>query len=218
MLNGLELKLREQHLLLLPQKAILWKEKRILIVADLHVGKVGHFRKAGIAIPKLMEQEELAILSDLIHEHGPEKVIFLGDLFHSEHNNDWNWLELWRNLFPGIEMILIRGNHDILHPEYYIKSDFLVVDTLSMSPFLFTHEPVSNQELNKQTDYIISGHIHPGVKLRGFGRQSVTLSCFAFGEKQAILPAFGRFTGKYCIPPDRNSRIFGLVDSKVVAL
>ena len=145
MLNGLELKLREQHLLLLPQKAILWKEKRILIVADLHVGKVGHFRKAGIAIPKLMEQEELAILSDLIHEHGPEKVIFLGDLFHSEHNNDWNWLELWRNLFPGIEMILIRGNHDILHPEYYIKSDFLVVDTLSMSPFLFTHEPVSNQ-------------------------------------------------------------------------
>lgn len=81
-----------QNLILHPKKAIFWEEERALIISDLHIGKVGHFRKAGIAIPKLMEQEELALLSDLIHEFKPSKLIFLGDLFHSDMNNDWNWL------------------------------------------------------------------------------------------------------------------------------
>src|SRR5690606_42158970 len=61
------------------------------------LGKVGHFRKAGIGIPKEMEQQDLALISDLIHEYKPLKIIFLGDLFHSDMNNDWDWLVMWRS-------------------------------------------------------------------------------------------------------------------------
>jgi len=43
--------LLNQDLLLLPQKAIYWQQQKALIVADVHFGKVGHFRKAGIAVP-----------------------------------------------------------------------------------------------------------------------------------------------------------------------
>lgn len=211
-----EWELRGERLLLLPEKAIFWVGQRTLIVSDLHIGKVGHFRKAGIAIPRLMEQEELAVLSDLVHRYDPSQIIFLGDLFHSEHNNDWDWLSLWAELFPEIRMVLVKGNHDILHPDYYINAGFLVYDELVIAPFKFTHEP---EDADCAGDfYCISGHIHPAVKLRGAGRQSTVLSCFYFKRHQAILPAFGRFTGKYCLEADEGVDIFGVLGNKVLQL
>src|SRR6185312_208522 len=99
--------LLNQDLLLLPQRAIYWKQENALIAADVHLGKVGHFRKAGIAVPRDMEQNELSVLSDLIFEHKPEKLILLGDFFHSDMNADWDWFILWRSQFPRLEIILI---------------------------------------------------------------------------------------------------------------
>src|SRR6201996_8534686 len=116
---GLPFQLFEQDLLLLPQKAIYWEQEKVLIAADVHLGKVGHFRKAGIAVPRDMEQDDLAVLSDLVAEYHPEKIIFLGDLFHSDMNADWDWFVLWRKHFPKLDLILIKGNHDIIHDKYY---------------------------------------------------------------------------------------------------
>jgi uncharacterized protein len=210
--------LHGQNFLLLPQKALFWQEEKALIVADVHLGKVGHFRKAGIAIPRSMEQEDLSMLSDIIHLYSPKKIIFLGDLFHSEHNNDWNWMVLWRDLFKDIEMVLVRGNHDIIADQFYLDSGFTLLDTYDIGPFLFVHEPLTLKKLKEETAYVISGHIHPGVKLRGKGRQFLTLPCFHFGNQQAILPAFGKFTGKVCLKCEESDRIFGVLKDSVVAL
>lgn len=207
-----------QHLKLLPQKALYWQNQQALIVADVHLGKVGHFRKAGIAVPKNMEQEDLAMLSDLIDEHKPEAVIFLGDLFHSDMNNDWDWFVLWRDLYKDIRMTLVRGNHDILHDRFYKDLSFNLVDILHYGPFLFSHEPLKLSRLLTENRYVISGHIHPGVSLRGKGRQTVMLPCFHFGDKQAILPAFGKFTGKICVKYQQSDRVFGVMRHKVIAL
>src|ERR1700712_2109470 len=100
--SGLAFNLLNQDLLLLSQKAIYWQQEKALIVADVHMGKVGHFRKAGIAVPRDMEQDDLAMLSDLIDEHEPKKIIFLGDLFHSDLNADWDWFVLWCKQFPKL--------------------------------------------------------------------------------------------------------------------
>src|SRR6202012_557682 len=117
---GLEFSLLNQNLILLCQKAIYWQQERALIVADVHLGKVGPFRKAGIAVPRDLEQSDLAVLSDLIDEYHPEKILFLGDLFHSDKNADWDWFVLWRKQFPKLEIMLIRGNHDIIHDPHYL--------------------------------------------------------------------------------------------------
>src|ERR1700761_3956202 len=93
-------KLLDQDLMLLPQRAIYWQQQKTLIAADVHLGKVGHFRKAGIAVPRDLEQGDLAVLSDLIHEYKPHTLLFLGDLFHSDMNADWDWFALWRQQFP----------------------------------------------------------------------------------------------------------------------
>ncbi|WP_036678198.1 ligase-associated DNA damage response endonuclease PdeM [Daejeonella oryzae] len=214
----LDFKFLDQNFLLLPQKSIFWIEENALIVADVHLGKVGHFRKAGIAIPRSMEQEDLAMLSDLMVQYRPSSIIFLGDLFHSDMNNDWGWFILWRDLHKDVEMILVRGNHDILHEQHYIDSQFRVHDTLKIGPFLFSHEPLKKIALSKTSEYVISGHIHPGVKLRGKGRQSVTLPCFHFGKRQALVPAFGKFTGKACVKCEDGDHVFGVLKHKVIAL
>ncbi len=207
-----------EQIKLLPQKALYWPSKEILVIADVHFGKVGHFRKAGIAIPKSMEQEDLAALSDLLHEYKPRTLIFLGDFFHSEMNNDWNWFELWRQLFTETQMILVRGNHDLFPINIYIRNNFEVVDTLSLDPFVFLHEPAKENYISRENTCVISGHIHPGIILTGKGRQKVSLPCFFFGKKQIILPAFGKFTGKYCIEYKNGDRIFGITGDRVVEL
>ena len=216
--SGLRWSFLNQTLTLLPKKAIFWEEEKALIVSDLHIGKVGHFRKEGIAIPKLLEQEELAVLSDLIYEFKPAQLIFLGDLFHSDMNNDWNWLQLWRELFPDIKMILIQGNHDILHNDYYVKANFKLFDKLVLGPFLFVHDKKDYEHSLSNDAYILSGHIHPAIRLKGKARQSVLLSCFSFGKRAAILPAFGKFTGKCCLKESEDETVFGVLNDQVILL
>jgi DNA ligase-associated metallophosphoesterase len=207
-----------QDLLLLPQKAVYWLQEKALIVADVHMGKVGHFRKAGIAVPRDMEQNELGVLSDLIFEHKPEKIIFLGDFFHSDMNNDWDWFILWRSQFPKLEIILIKGNHDIIDDKHYNNLNIILHDKLLIGPFLMLHCPLSVEELNDAEGYIFCGHIHPGVSLAGRGRQHVTLPCFAFGARQAVLPSFGKFTGRVAIRSNKNDRIFAVLKDKVLQI
>ncbi|WP_214072934.1 ligase-associated DNA damage response endonuclease PdeM [Mucilaginibacter sp. dw_454] len=210
--------LLNQNLLLLPQKAIFWKEEQALMAADVHLGKVGHFRKAGIAVPRDMEQDDLAVLSDLIHEHRPQKIIFLGDLFHSDMNADWDWFKLWRQQFPKLQVILIRGNHDIVHDDHYLELNVELHHELTVGPFLMLHHPQTEEKLKELNGYVFCGHIHPGVSLRGKGRQSMTLPCFAFGKAQAILPSFGRFTGRVAIRSLETDRIFAVLKDKVMPI
>jgi DNA ligase-associated metallophosphoesterase len=215
---GISFSLLNQDLLLLPQKAIYWQQERALIAADVHLGKVGHFRKAGIAVPRDMEQNDLGVLSDLIHEHKPEKIIFLGDFFHSEINADWDWFILWRSQFPTLEIILVRGNHDIIDDSYYSQLNIKLYDHLLVGPFLMLHHPLVESGLQQAEGYVFCGHIHPGVRLVGRGRQTITLPCFAFGAKQVVLPSFGQFTGKVAIRSVKADRIFAIAKDKVLAI
>jgi DNA ligase-associated metallophosphoesterase len=207
----------DQTLLLLPEKAIFWDEEKTLIIADVHLGKVGHFRKAGIGIPKQMEQYDLAVISDLIQEYKATKIIFLGDLFHSDMNNDWDWLVMWRSLFCKIEIVLVLGNHDILNNKFYTELKFELHNTLNIGPFLFSHQPLDPKDLQGEKNYVICGHIHPGVALKGGARQHLTLPCFHFGINQAIIPAFGKFTGKVCVKNIKGDKVFAILKNKVVS-
>ncbi|MFI5160865.1 MAG: ligase-associated DNA damage response endonuclease PdeM [Sphingobacteriales bacterium] len=215
---GLDYHLLGQDLILLPQKAIYWTQEKALIVADVHLGKVGHFRKAGIAVPRDMEQTDLGELSDLIFEYKPQKLFFLGDLFHSDMNADWEWFRLWRQQHKKLEILLIRGNHDIIHDKYYVELNISLQDELQVGPFLMLHKPLGDAKLETAEGYVLCGHIHPGVHLSGRGRQSVTIPCFAFGENQCILPSFGRFTGRVAMRHQKTDRIFGVLKDKVIAI
>jgi uncharacterized protein len=44
----------------------------------------------------------------------------------------------------------------------------------------------------------------------------MTLPCFYFGQRQALLPAFGVFTGLAKIRPLKNDKVFVIVEGKIM--
>lgn len=191
-----------------------WPAKSWLILADVHLGKAGHFRKAGIPIPNQVHQDDLGRMQTLIQQFQPQEILILGDLFHSDLNAEWTQFSAWLDNFPNILFRLVIGNHDIL-PEtaYNLPNLTLSEEPYQTSPFCFSHHPQ-----NSNSSYNIAGHLHPGVNLIGKGRQRISLPCFYFGQKQGILPAFGRFTGWVSIKPKMGESIFAITQEKVVAL
>lgn len=203
--------LQGEQLQLLPEKAVYWPAEKTLLIADSHLGKVRHFRKSGIAIPGKAAYENLQRLESLLLNFKPDQVIFLGDLFHSEMNYEWLEIKIFLQKFSEISFVLIEGNHDLL-PEASYRQLEVHRKPLSYGPFLLSHEP-----LEISGSYNLCGHIHPGVRMTGMARQSMRLPCFFFGSHQAILPAFGSFTGLYLLKPGRQDQVFVVAGTKVMA-
>lgn len=208
-----EVIIRGQQLLLLPEKVTYWQEQQALIISDLHMGKAGHFRKAGIPIPGKLHIEELFLLDALISELGAERLIFLGDLFHSHWNLEWPLFSDWLAHYESLRAHLVIGNHDILDTSVYQNSGLIVDDTLALGPFLFSHE-----KIDSASAYNISGHIHPAIKLRGRARQGISLPCFYFSQQYGYLPAFGRFTGASRVDIKKGDQIFAIAEHQVIAI
>jgi len=196
-------------LILFPLKAIYWPSQDILIVADLHLGKAGHFRKHGIAVSKKVHLRDLENLKLLINAVHPQSVFFLGDLFHSYENNEWNDFLDFIHHYQAIEFTLIEGNHDIL-VDYPDKLNLL--KKVVLPPFSFTHIKEKDHLFN------ISGHLHPGVTIRGRARQGITMPCFLFSKEFGIMPAFGQFTGIKKIRPQKQDKVFATIENRVMEL
>lgn len=211
----MRIELAGEALELLPQKAIWWPATHTLLLADTHFGKVNHFRRSGIPVPQKASDKNWELMVELIHRKKPERIICIGDLFHSHYNSEWEAFgQLTRN-FESIAFDLVIGNHDILSDLQYERNGIRVYDSLQLGPFLLKHHPEEN---NNHAGYCLSGHVHPGVRLRGKGKQSVMLPCFYFGERQGYLPAFGAFTGLASIQPKKEDRIFAIIGNDVMAV
>ncbi|MBC7654712.1 MAG: metallophosphoesterase, partial [Oligoflexus sp.] len=156
----------------------------------------------------------LACLTDLIDAYQPKELVFLGDLFHSDINNDFVWFQLWREMHQKVSMTLIKGNHDILPPHFYKQMKLDVVNVMCIGEFDLYHDLPKNP----QKRYVLSGHIHPGVKIHGKARQIITLACFYFGPNNAVLPAFGKFTGKAIIKLKEGEISFAIAGKKIVPI
>jgi uncharacterized protein len=213
-------RIKNQQLWLSAGRSIFWEEEKALIVSDLHFGKTGHFRKSGIAVPQSVYREDLQRLLSLIQYFQPRQLLIVGDLFHSRENKELELFQKWRNDFPGLVIRLIKGNHDILSEDWYRTSDIQVSDEkLVLSEFSFVHD-VSSEAGRGLPDscYAFSGHIHPGIRIHGMGRQSLCFPCFYFGERVAVLPAFARFSGLAGIPLKKDDSVFAIVNDRVMQL
>lgn len=202
-----------EELQLWPQRALFWPDKDILLIADLHLGKINHFRKSGVPVPSKADAKNLELLLELIQLTKAKRIIFLGDLFHSHYNDAWEEFGQLIKHFSELSFELVLGNHDILSQYQYEKHGIILHDTLTLEPFLLTHHPIENYDGEL---YNIAGHIHPGARMIGRGKQSLMLPCFYFGASVCLLPAFGAFTGLARIAPKENDHVFVIVENKVL--
>ncbi|MBC7933737.1 MAG: ligase-associated DNA damage response endonuclease PdeM [Rhizobacter sp.] len=203
------------HFLLSADRTIFWEEEKALILSDLHLGKSGHFRKHGIGIPQDLFKEDLQRLVASIQLHKPQKVIIVGDMFHSHANKEHQLFLKWRNDLPHIEFHLVVGNHDILSLKWYQEAGLqLHYNEWWLGDFIFTHD--INDASVTGGKYYFSGHIHPCIRLKGLGRQSIQVPCFYFSETFAVLPAFGKFTGTFALKIKEEDHVFALAGDKVL--
>lgn len=195
-------------------RALYFEDFNSLVISDLHIGKSAHFRKNGLPIPNNVANNDLQRLSNLIKKHQPKQLIVTGDMFHHSLNSNIEEFANWRTLFSSIEIVLVKGNHDKLDSQIYSDLNLKVCDhSYCLGKFCFVHEA---SDLYSGDLYPISGHIHPGISIKGKAKQRLKLPCFFFGNQFAVLPAFSEFTGLSIIKPLDTDRVFAITKSKIV--
>ncbi|MEX2583439.1 MAG: ligase-associated DNA damage response endonuclease PdeM [Gemmatimonadota bacterium] len=217
MTGDLPLALRGQSLSMLPERAVYWTEAATLVVADTHWGKTATFRAAGLPVPRGTTAEGLARLDAALDRTGASRLLVLGDLLHAREGRAPEMLRMiadWRERRSSLDVVLVRGNHDrhAGDPPPELRIDCREGPLLE-PPFSFDHyqRPVEGT-------YLLSGHVHPSVRLAGRGRQRARLPCFWFRPHVAILPAFGGFTGSADVSPTPADRLFVVADRMVVEI
>ena len=204
------IQIRNQNFKMHASGVLFWEEESMLLISDVHLGKVSHFRKFGAAVPQQAVQKNFTAMDTAIDYFHPKTVVFMGDLFHSSLNTEWELFEIWVAR-QSAKIILVSGNHDIISPLKYEALGVEVIEELILNNFLLTHHPEERDGF-----FNFCGHIHPAIKLTGFGRQTVRLPCFYKSPLQLILPAFGTFTGTFTLQAKKDCEVFALLGDAVL--
>ncbi|MBG9389821.1 ligase-associated DNA damage response endonuclease PdeM [Caenimonas aquaedulcis] len=208
-----------------PSGAALLSADHTLLIADAHFGKAVSFRKLGVPVPQGTTTETLDALTSAIEATQAKRVVFLGDFLHSRRSHaapTLAALSRWREQHVGIDLTLVRGNHDDRAGDPPASLGIEVVDEpLPSGPFALCHHPRPVAGL-----YVLAGHWHPCISVGGRAFQRLRLPCFWFGDDSGalpenavgVLPAFGSFTGMHRIEPRAGDRIFPVADDVVRAI
>jgi uncharacterized protein len=183
--------------------ALVWPERRLLAVADLHLEKGSGFASRGQLLPPYDTAQTLAQLAAVIERHEPETVVCLGDSFHdgkaaqrlgqadSEHLT---------GLTGGRRWIWISGNHDPAPP---LHLGGVTQAELTLGPLLFRHIAAAEASPGE-----VSGHFHPKAALNWRGRR-LGGRCFIGDDRRLILPAFGAYAGGLDVRDPAIAGLFG---------
>jgi DNA ligase-associated metallophosphoesterase len=208
---------RDIELVLTSLKAIWYESEKMLIISDLHAGKTQHFRKNGIPIPMGSLQTDLQQIEQLINYYKPGTLCITGDFFHSDFNKEFYEIVEWRKKQVNLEIVIIKGNHDILDDRKYENIDIQVVKkSLKINELVLTH--IYQEEDYKEDVLVISGHIHPRITLRTSSRQYIKMQCYLLRNNHLLMPAFGSFTGGYNMDIMKGDRVFAIGGDKIIAL
>ena len=221
----LRIALAGQELVLHPSGAAWLPAQGTLLVADAHFGKAVSFRRLGVPVPQGTTTENLDQLTAALAQTGATRLVFLGDFLHSVRSHAVPTLAAlarWRERHAGIELTLVRGNHDDRAGDPPATLGIAVVDEpLRLGPFALCHHPRPEAGA-----YVLAGHWHPCISVKGRAFERLRLPCFWFGDDSGrlperavgVLPAFGSFTGMHRIEPGEGDRIFPVADDVVRAL
>ena len=211
---ALDIELAGQRLVMLPQRALFWPARQLLVIADIHFGKAASFRAGGIPVPRGTTTENLDALDALIDACQATGLLFLGDFLHARHAHAAATIAAlthWRERRSGLRLTLVRGNHDrhAGDPPAHLRIE-VVDEPWKIGPLLFAHHPQAHPD-----GYVLAGHVHPVYRLSTRG-DALRLPCFVFGKESGMLPSFGSFTGGHPVAPQPGDRVFVTTDDSVM--
>lgn len=185
-----ELLVAGERLQLHADRALYWPARERLLIADLHLGKGGILRAAGIPVPSGGTGHDLRRLDALLRLTGARQLWVLGDFLHGRRHAraeaDWRAMLA---AHPDCVASVVAGNHDrSLAPD--ALGIIHLPDDVRDGPFRFRHVPLGRADAG--AGHVLCGHVHPVVRIPGLpGRHPALL----LEAGQAILPAFSAFTG-----------------------
>ncbi|NIA68878.1 ligase-associated DNA damage response endonuclease PdeM [Pelagibius litoralis] len=169
--------------------ALLWPERRLAAVADLHFEKGSAFAERGQFLPPYDTAVTLDKLEALLARHDVKRLICLGDSFHDQgaaaRLPDQITVRL-QGLIARYDWIWIAGNHDPAPPQNLGGS---IAAEWTEGALTFRHEAEPQAMAGE-----VSGHFHPKAAVRVRNKR-ITAPCFVTDGRKLILPAFGAFTG-----------------------
>lgn len=187
-MNGYEFSLSGAALTALPSGALWWASERMLIVADLHLGRSERYaRRGGALLPPYETRDTLGRLDSDVQATRPTTVLCLGDSFDDTaaagalDEGDLLWLT---RLMAGRRWLWVEGNHD--PGPLALGGTHLALHRAGPLTFRHIAAPGAAGE--------VSGHYHPKATLAARG-QRLTRPCFLIDADRAILPAYGTYTG-----------------------
>lgn len=215
--GALALSLANETVALLPERALWWPRERALFVADVHLGKAASFRALGQPVPSGTTRDNLERLSALIDALDARSLVVLGDFLHAATAQQAQVIDpvrAWRERHAALRCVLVRGNHDSHagDPPPALRFD-IVDEPFGIGPFAACHHP---QQVAGA--YVLAGHLHPAVQLRGRAYDRARLPCFCEAPAMMILPAFGAFTGSTLALPAQTLCCYATGDGTVTAL
>ncbi len=188
-------------------------EKRILIIADLHMGIESDLRLHGIHLQS-RGQDRINRLTELVKEASPDIILLLGDVKHRVPGTSWQEFRELPSLFSDLRRLaqirITPGNHDpgieeFLRPEEILPKEGSLLDGVGV---LHGH---TKPDPSLVGHLIIAGHHHPVVSLSDEVGIALRTPCYVLaelsddlfeekaesGEKTRILmvPAFNEFSG-----------------------
>lgn len=197
-----------------PERALAWPAQGTLFIADPHFGKSASFRALGIAAPD-GTPADLARLDVVLAASGAKRLVVLGDFFHARSGISpatMNALAEWRARRTGLEILLVRGNHDRGAGDPPSEWGIACVDEpFPQAPFVARHTPAGDP-----AGHVLAGHVHPGLQLRDRNGAGLRAPCFVVRPGLMLLPAFGGFTGLEMVAAHAGTRRFAVTPEVVV--
>lgn len=217
MAASIDIEVRGEAFRLHGERLLSWPREKILMVADMHLGKAETFRHHGMWLPSEAQEGDLATLARVASTHGLEHVVFLGDFVHARAGVTEEVVrvfENWRTAFAG-EITILIGNHDrpLLKrwPEEWSFAGLR--DELRIRDFTLTHDPPAATD----GSFTWCGHIHPKLSLRK-GAESLYLPGFVIAKDVGYVPAFSSLAGGAEFPLKKGNRYFATTGLSVLEI
>ena len=154
---------------ILNEPALYIKEKKTLVIADLHIGIERELRESGLQIASQTKAMTTRLLA-IIKKNHPKEIILLGDIKHNIPTSTIQERTDVKEFFATIQSYgaihVIPGNHDgnikkLLPPNTILhRSDGCVLDNVG---YIHGHRWPAKEIM--ECNCIIVGHTHPTIML-----------------------------------------------------
>ncbi len=192
---------------------------RTLIVADVHLGYEEYMTQLGVYLPRLQLKGAMEAIRRAVHATNAKKLVIVGDVKHAYEKllrqERVETIKLARFVEElGLELILVRGNHDTFISPLLKKLGVDVVDEcLDLGGgIILAH---GHKNIDCDFEVIIIGHEHPALQVDVAGARVKLPALLEVplenGSAAIVIPALGVYQTGNPLSLDRSQYLSPII-------